>query len=234
MYERYLKETAMLNFSSTAIKELIDSKGWREMSEYDRIGAVYDYVQNDIQFGYNASDTLTAEQVLTDGYGQCNTKATLLMALLRSVGIPCRLHAFDVSKDFQKGATSGIISVLAPATIVHTWAEVLFNGQWLALEGVITDRRYFEAVKRKYGNVQGEFRRCAIAVKDISTHYIDWKGESTYVQSIAVVNDYGVFDSPDDFFAKHVQSWGKIKNFAYVHYGRKVMNRNVRRIRNGK
>lgn len=234
MNERYLKETAMLNFSSHTIKALIDSKGWREFSEYDRIGAIYDYVQNDILFGYNTSDTLTAEQVMSDGYGQCNTKATLLMAFLRGVGIPCRLHAFDVSKDFQKGATSGIVSVLAPEAIVHTWAEVLYNGQWLALEGVITDKKYFEAVKKKYGNIQGELRRCAIAVKDISTHSIDWAGESTYVQSVAVVNDYGVFDSPDEFFAEHKQAWGRIKNFAYIHYGRKIMNRNVRRIRNRK
>lgn len=234
MNERYLKETAMLNFSSPRVKELIDSKGWRELPEYDRIGAVYDYVQNDILFGYNTSDTLTAEQVLSDGYGQCNTKATLLMALLRSVEIPCRLHAFDVAKDFQKGATSGIISVLAPATIVHTWAEVLYDGQWLAFEGVITDRKYFDAVKKRYSNVRGEFRHCAIAVEDIASHSIDWKGESTYVQSVAVVHDYGVFDSPDEFFAEHKQSWGRIKSFAYVHYGRKIMNRNVRRIRNGK
>lgn len=234
MNERYLKETAMLNYSSPAIKELVNSKGWREKTEYDRIGEIYNYVQNNILFGYNTSDTLTAEQVLSDGYGQCNTKATLLMALLRSVEIPCRLHAFNVAKDFQKGATSGIISVLAPETIVHTWAEVLYNGQWLALEGVITDKKYFEAVKKKYGNIQGEFRRYAIAVEDLSTHSIDWKGGSTYVQSTAVVHDYGVFDSPDEFFAEHKQSWGRIKNFAYVHYGRKVMNRNVRRIRSGK
>lgn len=43
----------------------------------------------------------SAEQLLIDGYGQCNTKATLLMALLRDVNIPCLIHGFEVSKDFQ-------------------------------------------------------------------------------------------------------------------------------------
>ena len=42
-------------------------------------------MRNDILFGYNSSDLLTAEEVLKDGYGQCNTKATLLMALFRGV-----------------------------------------------------------------------------------------------------------------------------------------------------
>ncbi len=53
-------------------------------------------------------DTMNAVQILNDGYGQCNTKATLLMALLRAVSIPCRLHAFDVTKDLQRGAGNRI------------------------------------------------------------------------------------------------------------------------------
>ena len=37
--------------------------------------------------------------------------------------------------------------------------------------------------------------------------------------------------SPDIFFKEHKQTWNVVKDFAYVHYGRKVMNRNVSRIR---
>ena len=43
-----------------------------------------------------------------------------------------------------------------------TWAEVYYKGQWLALEGVITDNQYLEAVKAKYSHVQGEFMKFAI------------------------------------------------------------------------
>lgn len=110
-------------------------------------------MQNEILFGYNREDTLTAEQVFIDGYGQCNTKTTLLMALLRGVNIPCRVHGFEVSKKFQRGATTAFISAWVPKRIIHTWAEVYYNGQWLALEGVITDKKYFEAVKSKYQHV---------------------------------------------------------------------------------
>ena len=92
---------------------------------------------------------MSAVEVLQDSFGQCNTKATLLMALLRSVNIPCRLHAFNVSKDFQKGALPQIIYLLAPKYILHTWVEVFFNDKWIALEGVIIDKDYLYTVQRK-------------------------------------------------------------------------------------
>ena len=90
MDNRQLKKTRMLNYDADSIKNLISERKWNDLDEFQKIGAVYDFVRNEILFGYNRSDLLTAEEVLADGYGQCNTKATLLMALLRAVGIPCR------------------------------------------------------------------------------------------------------------------------------------------------
>lgn len=234
MEKKYLEKTRMLDFEAESIQELIKSRKWMELDEYHRIGAIYDFVRNEILFGYNRTDLLTAEEVLKDGYGQCNTKATLLMALLRGVGVPCRLHGSGVSKYFQRGATSWIISVLAPERIVHTWVEVFYNDNWIALEGVITDEPYVKAVKEKFKGSKGPFAAYAVAVPDLENLNLDWAGKDTYVQNDAVVTDYGVYDNPDVFFESHPQTWSKLKNFAYIHYGRKVMTRNVSKIRNGK
>ena len=231
MEKKYLEMTKMLNFDVESIQSLIKNRKWIELDEYNKIAAIYDFVRNEILFGYNSSDLLSAEEVLKDGYGQCNTKATLLMALLRSVGIPCRLHGSEVSKYFQRGATSWLISVLAPERIVHTWVEVLYLGNWIALEGVITDESYVSAIKDKYKNVRGAFAKFAVAVSNLERLNLNWHGEDTFVQNNAVVVDYGVYDNPDSFFEQHRQTWSKLKNFAYVHYGRKVMNRNVDKIR---
>ncbi len=234
MEKRYLEMTKMLNFNAESIQTLIKNRKWIELDEYNKIGAIYDFVRNEILFGYNSSDLLTAEEVLKDGYGQCNTKATLLMALLRSVGIPCRLHGSEVSKYFQRGATSWIISVLAPERIVHTWVEVLYLDNWIALEGVITDEDYVSAIKDKHKNVSRPFAKYAVAVSNLEKLNLNWRGEDMFVQNDAVVVDYGVYDNPDNFFEQHHQTWSKLKNFAYVHYGRKVMTRNVSRMRNRK
>jgi transglutaminase-like putative cysteine protease len=76
----------MLDFKVPAIAALIEARGWSRLPQADRIGAIYDFVRNDIPFGYNRADDISASDVLRDGHGQCNTKATLLMALLRGVG----------------------------------------------------------------------------------------------------------------------------------------------------
>ncbi len=127
--ERYLKETKMLNYRAREIVALVRSRKWNDLDEYDKIGEIYRFVQNEIVLGYNEFDDLTATQVLADGYGQCNTKATLLMALLRAVDIPCRLHGTQVVKGFQRSIMPKIMARLAPPFIVHTWAEVYFGGK---------------------------------------------------------------------------------------------------------
>lgn len=187
MNENLTAETKMVNYNSPTIQKLIHARNWNTLNRYDQIKSIYDFVQNEILLGFNCSDTLTAEQVLFDGYGQCNTKATLLMALLRGVGIPCRIHGFEVSKHFQRGILNPLIFALAPEQIVHTWVEVYYDGKWLALEGVITDQLYFEAIKAKHKGFQGEFQQYAIATEDLGHLSIDWQGDHTYVQSAAIV-----------------------------------------------
>ena len=184
-----LKKTKLLDYDDCLIQSLIYERGWRDLPEYDAIGAVYHFVKDEILFGYNRCDTLTASEVLSDGIGQCNTKSTLLMALLRALGIPCRLHGFTVSKDFQKGATSGIVSFLAPSEIVHTWVEVLFQNRWIVLEGVIIDDGFLQSIKQMYRETKGIFRMYAIAVDDFPNLAVDWTGKDTFIQSKAIVSE---------------------------------------------
>ena len=61
---RFLEETKMLNYRSVGIQNLINARKWRNLKNYYKIKSVYRYVQNEILFGYNCKDTLTAEQVL--------------------------------------------------------------------------------------------------------------------------------------------------------------------------
>lgn len=75
------------------------------------------FVRDEVTFGYNASDDLPASRVLADHIGQCNTKGTLLMALLRAVGVACRFHRFTIDKALQKGAITG--GGLSPCAAQH-------------------------------------------------------------------------------------------------------------------
>ena len=88
--DTHLEETPLMDTSHPDLVTLVRARGWQDLPTYEAVGAIYDFVRNEIRFGYNASDDLPASSVLADGYGQCNTKGTLLMALLRAAEVPCR------------------------------------------------------------------------------------------------------------------------------------------------
>lgn len=228
---RYLRETPMLDYSAKTIQSLIENRRWRELDEFDRIRRIYDFVRDDILFGYNISDEISAFRVLADGYGQCNTKGTLFMALLRAVGIPCRIHGFTIDKKLQKGAMTGIVYRSAPRNIFHSWVELLFEGQWYELEAFILDKEYLHSLQMKHQNCTGVSCGYGVAVRDFQHPVIDWDRNNTYIQSGDITQDFGVYDSPDALLIEHGQQMSLWKEFLYRHLGRHLMNRNVRRIR---
>ncbi len=52
MKDKYLRETRMVDFSNPAIQNLIQNMKWKEMGEFERIKAIYNYVRDDVLFGY--------------------------------------------------------------------------------------------------------------------------------------------------------------------------------------
>ena len=229
--DRYLEETRLLDYSCFAISELVNSRGFDKLDDFDKIREIYNFVRDEILFGYNICDDVPASKVLSDGYGQCNTKGILFMALLRAVGIPCRIHGFTIDKKLQKGAMTGLVYKNAPSNVVHSWVEVFYKEKWYELEGFILDKKYLEQVQKKFKNCSGVFFGYGIATKDLKNPTIDWNLNNTYIQSEGINKDFGVYDSPDAFFREHRQEMSKLKEFLYRHIGRCLMNRNVNRIR---
>nr|WP_295254113.1 transglutaminase family protein [uncultured Catenibacterium sp.] len=227
----YLKETHMLDYSHPTIQKLIHEKQWKEMNEFDRIQGIYNYVRDEILFGYNNDDHIPASKVLSDGFGQCNTKGTLFMALLRGCDIPCRIHGFTIDKKLQKGAMTGIVYYSAPKNIFHSWVEIYFENQWYELEGFILDNEYLTKLQKKYAECNGPFCGYGIAVKDFRNPIIDFNRNNTYIQSEGITQNLGVYDCPDQLLKEHHQEMSPIKTFIYRYIGRHLMNYNVKKMR---
>lgn len=227
----YIEETPLLNFSDSGIQLLIEKRKWRKLSDYEKISQVYNFVKNEILLGFNIDDKIKASRVLSDGYGQCNTKAILFMAILRALKIPCRIHGFLVEKSLQKGLQPLIVYILAPNFFVHSWVEVFINDKWIELEGLIVDDRYLSAIQRKFNSYSGKFTGYAIAVDDLSNPSVEWNGENTYIQKNSIVKDLGIFYSPDEFLKQNQQDFSKVKKFLYRNLGRKLMNKKAEKIR---
>jgi hypothetical protein len=229
---KYLQETGMLNFSHSSIQRLIKERQWAKEDAFQKIQKIYNFVRDEIAFGYNTDDTIPASEVLSDGYGQCNTKGTLFMALLRAVGIPCRIHGFTINKKLQKGAMTGLIYKLAPQSIIHSWVEIQYKEHWYNLEGFILDREYLKKLQEKFSDCKTNFCGYGAATDNFQNPQVDWNANDTYIQKEGINQDFGLFHSPDEFFKKHQQRLSPLKKWMYRNIGRKLMNRNVEKIRN--
>lgn len=230
---RLLEPTPLLDFRAEAIVRLIDARGWRQLSEHDRIGAAYDFVRNEIVFGYNRADDIAASEVLADGYGQCNTKGTLLMALLRALDVPCRLHGFSIHKALQRGVVPEIVYPIAPAEILHSWVEVWTGGRWINLEGFILDSQFLRRLQDAFVGTES---LCGYGAGTdcLSAPPVDWTGHDTYIQKTGIARDFGTFDTPDVFYAEHSQAFGALRDWIYRTIVRHWMNARVRAIRAGR
>lgn len=231
--KRYLKETKILNYSHPSIQQLITDKKWNQLDSVSRVKSIYNFVRDEIKFGYNVSDDIAASTILADGYGQCNTKSTLLMALLRAVAIPSRIHGFTIDKVLQKGAITGIWYKLSPRNILHSWVEVLLNGEWYFLEGVILDKPYLAKLQEVNSNCKTTFCGYGVYTDSFENPPIEWDLNNTFIQDRGINQDFGLFDTPDAFYAKHKQKLNWVERFIFRNVVRHIMNKNVNKIRNG-
>jgi hypothetical protein len=182
--------------------------------------------------GYNEHDTLPASRALTDGIGQCNTKTTLFMALLRATGIACQFHGFTIDRALQKGAITGLAYTLAPRSIIHSGVEVQLDGHWINLEGFILDSAYLSSLQRRFPD-EAAFCGYGAATPNLQAPGVQWQGTDTYIQKDGINSDLGVFADPDSFYASHGANLSGLKRWLYQRVIRHWMNRNVERIRSG-
>jgi hypothetical protein len=227
-----LAETYLLNYNHKSIQLLIEQRDWNNLDTYQKIENIYNFVKDEIKFGYNTSDYIKASEVLEDGYGQCNTKSILFMALLRATGIECMIHGFTIDKELQKGAITGIWYKLAPQEIIHSWVEIFYENQWLNIEGFILDDSYLCSLQSVFNAEEKPFEGYGVATDNFKNPQVNWCGKSTYIQKEGIHSDYGIFEHPDEFFGKYIQKLNPFKKFLFVHLTRHVMNRTVNKIRN--
>jgi hypothetical protein len=233
--EQFLTETQILNYNHPSIQSLVESRGWKALTSDLKKKAIYAFVRDEIQFGYNRDDSISASDVLADGYGQCNTKGALLMALLRSVNIPCRIHGFYVDKIMQKGAVTGLFYLMAPRKIIHSWVELVDEVKLTVLEGFILDKAYISALIQNLKCDKKQLCGFGASTFDLPGSIKDWDGVSdTYIQKESIVEDLGIFVSPDEFYKKYGSNLSGFKRWLFENYIRHFMNKNVDTIRNNK
>ena len=95
---------------------------------------IHDFVKA-LPFGCVAGfDHVPAVSVLKTGHGDCHTKGTLFVALLRSAGVPARLRFVTLTGAFLHG-----IIDIGQSTITHAVGEVYLQERWIQTDTYVTD-----------------------------------------------------------------------------------------------
>ena len=99
------------------------------------------------------------------------------------------------------------------------------------LEGFILDRAYLSALQTKFATNTGAFCGYGVATPDLRNPPVDWCGASTYIQKEGINRDFGVFDSPDEFYQQRGVNLSGIKRWLFENVFRRSMNKTVGAIR---
>ncbi len=200
-----------------------------------KLEQLFHYVRDDIRFAFPENgDFVRASDTIQLGYGQCNTKATLLLALCKAVGIPARIHFSLITKDIQRGFFTGIAYWLMPREISHSWIEVKINETWRRIDTFINDLLLFTAAKTQLKR-RGWSVGYSVALKDgEASAELDLDHEA-FQQMAAVIDDHGTWDDPSAYYesAKYKNRPDGIRMWFYRHMIDGI-NRRVERLRHEK
>lgn len=174
------------------------TKGLETVEE--KIAAIFYYVRDEIKFQFpDEGDLVTASQIIKFGYGQCNNKTTLSLALCKAIGLRARVHFSLIKKEIQRGLITGLFYWKIPEKISHSWLEVLVNNKWVKIDSYINDKEFYLAGKRKLrekGWNLGYSIACSI---NESSSELNLNNEQ-FVQMDAVTDDHGIYEDPMDYY----------------------------------
>lgn len=166
----------------------------------DKIAALFYYVRDDIKFQLPVElDFVPASRTIKYGYGVCNNKTILFLALCKAIGIESRIHFSLIDKSIQRGLIRGFFYWIIPQKISHSWLEVKINNTWFPIDSYINDAEYYTAAKKKLHLNGWKIGYSVACSKNASSIELDFKKEQ-FVQMDAVSDDHGVFDNPEDYF----------------------------------
>ena len=230
--QRWLGPTALLDLDDPKLRIRVLRITQLAQSPTQKAVLIHNFIKS-LPFGcVPVTDNTRAGTVLRTGKGDCHTKGTLFVAMLRIIGIPSRLRFVSLSSEFM----SGIIS-LPGIAITHAMTEIFLSEKWHQVDTYVTDEA-FEARALELLKKTGETLGFGIHAKAQR----NWSGTgSAYGQYTPTDTaslpdqDLGTAHDPEYFYqnkdnAKINDGW--LSRFKWL-LASKVINYRVNAIRTG-
>lgn len=132
--EALLAPTVLLDFTHPAVQAFVDSAGGRQGSVIERAVALFYAARDRVRYDpYRISADpvdYRASSVAQAGYGWCVSKASLLAACARAVGIPAAIGLADVANHLN---TEKLRARMGGTDVFydHGYVAMLLEGRWV-------------------------------------------------------------------------------------------------------
>ena len=228
--ERWLVDTPLLQHTHPKVRLTAKRLTQLKASPREQALACFQYVRALPYAAILAGASTSAPAVLRAGRGDCHTKTTLLVALLRSLGIPARMRVVTLGPGFLHGITD-----LGSRTIEHAYAEVLLDGRWVATDAYAVDPRLAAAARAR---LRREQRRLGYGVHVAGTIHWDARNDAFGQFSPGdaeglPLRDWGAFDDPSQFYAQAPVARLRLSLAGRLRWllGTRRVNRRVKKLR---
>jgi len=197
-----MKNTLISDFEHPAVVRTLQELTRCTMQKEKVIEAIFLYVRDRILFGGfpPKGDLTLASETIGLGYGQCNTKSALFLALLKAAGIPARIHFSWIRREIQQGLFTGLLFHLMPKELSHSWIEVQHEGAWRPIDSFINDSSFYRNGKKRLQK-EGLREGYSVSCRKAESRIDFTLSGSGFVQMDSVTRDLGWYDDPSVFYA---------------------------------
>ena len=116
-YSEYLSATKNCDAHSSYFKSIVNSVTSKISGTYNKAVALFNYANNRLRYSSYYNTRYGSTQTCKQAFGNCCDMAHVVIALMRTAGIPARYN--HATCYFSSGLITG-----------HVWAEVYVNGVW--------------------------------------------------------------------------------------------------------
>jgi hypothetical protein len=129
----YLQPTEFLDYNRKKVSQKAFEITENSKSDKEKANALFYWVRDKIKYNMSAfymiKGNFKASVTLRRGYGFCVSKAVLLSAFARAVGIPARVHLADIRNNM---VPQEVIDYLGTNIFLyHGYSEIYINNQWI-------------------------------------------------------------------------------------------------------
>ncbi|HEY8412635.1 MAG TPA: transglutaminase domain-containing protein [Pyrinomonadaceae bacterium] len=199
-----LTSTNILNHAHPMVKSVVAQLSSSQPSPRAFVQAAHRYLGEKMKAVYSIDEERPVSETLRLNTGSCGQRMAAVEALARGYGVPTRVRAMWLDRNFWNSRLP-LLRFFLPKQTLMPWAQFYLEGSWVDLDelfGPIAELAANSPVKHPFTN-RGESLFDAVRRMPVD-FFGKLKGTpyASYDISNVVVEDGGIFQTRDELLAK--------------------------------